>query len=294
MTFRQMELFAAVCEFGSINKASAAYHLSQQGISKMVRELEAELGCKLLNRDMNGVTPTQYGAYLLKECQVILEKKNFICSHILQVQDASREVIHLGMAFGIISALPYWLISGFEKAHPYVQIEYADHTDFYLETLLKKDEFDFCITTGVMDGDRFSTELLLKEPVYLCIPRTHELYGKDSIQMADLREQRYAMFNTQFHIRHHFDAACRNAGFEPRIEISSGDFNSLKEIAQYHNLLFVVPKHTIRTDDPVLRYYQFPDEKFTWDIYFVKKKNKVLTENMEMFLNYVKRQILYA
>ncbi|WP_406542412.1 LysR family transcriptional regulator [Clostridium ljungdahlii] len=40
MTFRQMEVFIEVCECKSINKASAVYHVSQQGISKIVRELE--------------------------------------------------------------------------------------------------------------------------------------------------------------------------------------------------------------------------------------------------------------
>ncbi len=72
--------------------------------------------------------------------------------------------------------------------------------------------------------------------------------------------------------------------------IASSDFNSLKEIAQHNNLLFVVPGHTIRPDDARLRYEKFPDDRFTWDVNFVKKNNKVLTENMMAFYRYLKEQ----
>ena len=107
MTFRQMELFVAVCEYKSINKTSAAYHISQQGISKTIREVEEELGCVLLNRDINGVSPTRFGTYFLNECRIILERKNYVCSHITQIEDMPQETIYLGMAFGVVSSLPF-------------------------------------------------------------------------------------------------------------------------------------------------------------------------------------------
>ena len=44
MTFRQLEIFTAVCECGSITTASREYHISPQGISHTIRELEEELG----------------------------------------------------------------------------------------------------------------------------------------------------------------------------------------------------------------------------------------------------------
>jgi len=285
-----MEVFMAVCKCKSISKTSVMYHVSQQGISKMIRELEEELGCQLLHRDNSGVAPTQYGVFFLNECSIILEQKKHLCSHISNVKETPQETIFLGMAFGVISVISYKVITDFENTHPHVNIEYADHVDFYLEELLRKEEYDFCITTSVMNADRFSAEHLIREKVYLCIPSTHELYSKEHIQMEDLECQRYAMFNTQFHIRHNFVAACRNAGFNPMIDISSGDFNSLKEIALHSNLLFVVPAHTVLLDDAHFRYYEFPDNRFSWDIYFVKKKSKVLTENMLTFYRYIKEQ----
>ncbi len=178
----------------------------------------------------------------------------------------------------------------FEAQYPYIKIDYSDHTDFYLESLLKKGDYDFCLTTGVLDGDNIMGEPWSKEGLFLAIPVEHSLFDQQEITMADLEHQAFAMFTTQFHIRHNFEAACEKAGFSPNIEISSNDFNSLREIAIHNNLLFVVPQHTVLGINPKLRYVPFPDSDFHWGIYFAKKKNKTLTPNMQLFYTYLKEQ----
>ncbi len=291
MTFRQMELFIAVCENKSISKASDIHFISQQGISKMIRELEQELNCILLKRTKSGVIPTENGIYFLAECKAILERKNTLLSTISDPKDFIHETIFLGMAYGMIAALPRSLITNFEKQHEFVSIAYSDHTDLRLETLLQAGDYDFCVTAGVLDSDSFSSELLFSEDVFLCIPKTHELFHKKTIEMSDLKEQHFAMFSTQFHIRHNFSTSCKNYGFEPKIDISSSDFNSLKEIAAQNDLLFVVPKHTVVNNDAKYRYYKFPDETFLWNVYFTKRNNKKFTTNMTAFYNFLKESI---
>ena len=291
MTFRQMELFIAVCEHNNITKTSELMYISQQGVSKMIRDLEDELGCTLLHRRKNGVMPTEKGMFFLTECRSIIEKQNFICSNLATLEEFPTEKIQIGMAFGMISFLPHDLLQNFEKEYPKVKINYNDSTDVYLETFLKKGQFDFCITTGVFDVKSVITEKLLSEKVYLCIPKTHELYSKTEISINDLEDKPFAMFSTQFHIRHKFEASCKKNGFKPLIEMSSNDFNSLKEFAKSKNLLFVVPEHTINDNDDFLRYYPFPDEDFHWEVYFAKRKGKILSENMEAFYKFIKHSI---
>lgn len=287
MTFRQMELFSAVCEYKSINKASHIYHVSQQGISKMIHELEEELGCKLLLRSKQGVTPTPYGAYFLIECNTFLSKKEYIYQNISRITDFPKETIYLGMAYGVISALPNKLLSDFENEHPHLNVEYSDAPDYYLEHLLLKDEYDFCISTGVIDSDRLYSEQLFQEPVYLCIPDTHELFNKEEIQVNDLRTVGFAMFGTQFHIRHHFISVCKSHGFSPNIEISSSDFNSLKEIAIHNNYIFIMPEHTIHPNEQSVRYYPFPSNLLQWEVYYIRKKSKEISESMRLFYTYL-------
>ncbi len=292
MTFRQMELFMLVCEHQSINRAAEASFVSQQGVSRMIKELEEELGCTLLTRSKQGVALTKSGTYFLGECRTMVEKKNFLQENLSQMEDLPIEIIHVGMAFGVISALPFGLISSFERDHPYAKIDYNDRADYYLEHQLVKGDYDFCVTTGIVDSDVLAGELLAVEGNYLCIPSTHILHSQETITMDDLQNQPFAMFSTQFHIRHNFELVCKKAGFTPNIVIASNDFNSLKEIAIHNNLLFVIPAHTTPSQNDGVRYYPFPDDSFQWEIHFVKKKNKVLTDAMEDCYRHIKHYAL--
>lgn len=288
MTFHQMELFVLVCEHKSINRAAEASFISQQGVSKMIKELEEDLGCTLLIRSKQGVTPTKSGAYFLNECKTMLDKRNFLKEHLSNIGDIPLEVLHIGMAFGVISALPFSMIKDFERTYDYIKIDYNDRADFYLERQLIVGDYDFCVTTGIVDSDEVIGECIYTQGIYLCIPPNHELYEEKTITMEHLRNQSFATFSTLFHIRHDLEWICRKHGFLPEIAISSNDFNSLREIAINNNFLFVVPAHTKTPNDHDVRYVPFPDHSFEWKVFLTMKKSKVLSDAMSKFYQHVK------
>ena len=63
---RQLNVFIAVVEYGSMAKAAEHLAISQPVISKMIASLEQTLGLPLLERSRLGVEPTLYGKALLK------------------------------------------------------------------------------------------------------------------------------------------------------------------------------------------------------------------------------------
>src|SRR3954454_13963187 len=62
---RQLNVFIAVVQCGSMAKAAGQLAISQPVISKMIAELEQTLGLPLLERSRLGVEPTLYGRALL-------------------------------------------------------------------------------------------------------------------------------------------------------------------------------------------------------------------------------------
>ena len=291
MTFRQMELFMAVCESGSITKASKRSHVSPQGISRTIRDLEEELGCELLLRSHSGIALTPRGSFFYEECGRIIRWKDTLPAALRHCEELPPETVRLGMAFGIITALPGNLFSGFEALHPGVKIRYEDDTDLALEDQLRQGRFDLCLTTGVLDADRFVKKVLLREPVMLCIPREHELYEKKAVGMEDLDGRHFAMFSTQFFMRHTFDALCGEAGIEPVIEYISNDFNSLLGLAQQYGLLFAVPLHCVGSLGAQCRYTPFPDSRFQWDVCLVRERYPELTGMASVLWDHLEKAV---
>ena len=78
MTFQQLEYIVEISKCGSINKAAQKLFLSQSGISTAVRELENELGIRVLARSNRGVEFTPEGKEFLSYAVSLLEQKQRI------------------------------------------------------------------------------------------------------------------------------------------------------------------------------------------------------------------------
>jgi DNA-binding transcriptional LysR family regulator len=73
MTHDQLDAFHAVATEGSFTRASARLHKSQPAISKLVRNLEQELGLSLFDRGAYRATLTDAGRLFLERAAALLE-----------------------------------------------------------------------------------------------------------------------------------------------------------------------------------------------------------------------------
>ena len=69
MNQKQLQYFVTVYQTQNIKTAADRLFVSRQGVSKVIRLLEEELGQPLFVRSIKGVMPTDY-ATILRVCQV--------------------------------------------------------------------------------------------------------------------------------------------------------------------------------------------------------------------------------
>ena len=86
MTIQQIEYTLEALRLGSINKAAKSMYTSQPNVSNSIRQLESELGVRLLERTPSGVRPTPDGREFLEHGQTALAELH----RILELKDTSR------------------------------------------------------------------------------------------------------------------------------------------------------------------------------------------------------------
>lgn len=74
MDIDRIRYFQIFCESGSLVKASEILHISQPALSKALRQLEHEVGAKLLEPDGRGLRLTEAGRLLRQETAPLLDK----------------------------------------------------------------------------------------------------------------------------------------------------------------------------------------------------------------------------
>lgn len=80
MEIKQLEYFVATADYGSLNKAAEQLYTSQPNVSKVIANLEKELGVMLFERNSRGIKMTEQGKMLYGYALSILKNSNMIRS----------------------------------------------------------------------------------------------------------------------------------------------------------------------------------------------------------------------
>jgi len=105
MELRQLRYFVRVVELGSISRAALDLDLVQSALSQQISRLESELSTRLLQRNAEGVLPTEAGVAFFREAQLTLR-------HADQAVRSTPALpallaVHLGVVMALFASLPY-------------------------------------------------------------------------------------------------------------------------------------------------------------------------------------------
>ncbi len=127
-----LNVFRRVAELQSFSAAARELDLSNAAISKNVRELEAELGVRLINRTTRRLHLTEAGALYLARTNAILDDLREADAAIGELGAAPRGLIRVSapMSLGIAKIAP--AIADFLADYPEIRIE-LDLNDRYID-----------------------------------------------------------------------------------------------------------------------------------------------------------------
>jgi len=118
-----LRLFIRVVDLGSFSKAAAELGMGQPSATKLVAQLEKQLGSRLLHRSTHGVTPTEIGNLYYEKCKLIahhVEEAQSVAA-LLQSQLQGGLRISTSVAFGRRVLAP--LVMRFMGFNPRLQVE---------------------------------------------------------------------------------------------------------------------------------------------------------------------------
>jgi len=186
---RDLHILQAVAQQGSIAKAARHLAVSQPVISKVIGDLERELGRPLLDRDRRGAEPTVYGASLLKHGLAVFDELRQSVTEIEHLADPTtgelRIASHEVMAAGFLAAA----IKLLHQRHPSftvhvklsvaVDVRYRELRDRNVDLILGRILIPF-------EEEDLDTEVLFNEPTVIVAGTRNRWTRRRKIGLADL------------------------------------------------------------------------------------------------------------
>jgi len=160
---QELTVFVRAAESGSFSRAARELRLSQPSVSRIMSELEARLGVKLLLRTTRRVSLTDAGA-------VFLDRARQVLAELEDAEDAARGVdslrgtIRLAMPilYGTREVIPR--LTEFLRRHPLLRVEMTVSDE---RQNLVAEGADIAIRLGKLDDSAFGVRKLVTLDRYL-------------------------------------------------------------------------------------------------------------------------------
>lgn len=227
LELRHIRAFAALAEELHFGKAAVSLRMAQPALSRLVQQLESEVGVQLIDRTTRRVELTEAGKTFLAETQLAQAHLDKAVTRARHVASGMRGELHIAYTdFAINGRLPQFL-NAFTSRHPDIRMKlvFMPTTDQQIALLEQK------IDIGFMIGD-FGHEMMesyqFDEDRYVALlPASHPLCAVERLTLSHLCEENFILGNgenwTAF--RDRLFTLCRARNFFPRIvqEASSSE-----------------------------------------------------------------------
>ena len=198
VSLRQLRALVALAHMGSFTQAAAALHLTQSALSGLVKELELQVGVRLVDRNTRSVALTEAGQGFLPLVEKILHDLDAALGGLQDLKALQKGTVRIAAPQLMACTLLPDVMAAFGAAHPGVQVRLADCA---VESVLAKvgaGEADLGIGPERLTGPGIAAQDLFEMPFMVVFPRGHALETLASIGWSDMLEHPFVALQGQF------------------------------------------------------------------------------------------------
>ena len=178
LDLNQLAIFIRVVDEGSFTAAGKSLQVPKSRISRMVADLESNLGVRLLQRSTRQVSLTQVGADYYNNCKHLVAEIMDVHAEISDRQDRPHGLLRIAVPMVVGSGILGRFVAQFQQAYPDVRVEIC-HTDRQVNLIEEK--FDLGMFVGELPESSLVARTIAETDLMLCAsPEFIELNGMPS------------------------------------------------------------------------------------------------------------------
>ncbi|MFP3153875.1 LysR family transcriptional regulator [Lachnospiraceae bacterium ZAX-1] len=231
MIIYHIEAFVALASMLNFTKTSNKLHTSQPNLSKIIVNLEQEIGVQLFTRNRQAVKLTPAGEAFYCEAEKLLAQYH----HAINVAQESKAgicgTIKLGfLGTALIDLLPK-IVNRFQKQYPAIKLDLKDYTYSLLTEALIHENVDIAlIPDRELDKvPQFARKHLFSDSMCAVAHKNHPLMKRTSISITELSQEPFIIMDPKVSIRDYelVTNICLKQNFFPNVIYEANTLNNL-------------------------------------------------------------------
>lgn len=186
MELRHLRYFITVAEELNFSKAALRLYTAQPSLSQQIKDLEDDVGVRLLNRTKRKVELTEEGAVFLEQARLTLAQADKAVAMARQVSQAKQQLLRIGFVpVAEMKIFPY-VLPNLRVQNPDLKIELLSLNNVDQIKGIKKGEIDISFTRDNFQSDEIESKFVLREPLIFILPKDHPLAKYERIPVQSL------------------------------------------------------------------------------------------------------------
>lgn len=229
-SLRQLEALSAVIETGTVSGAAEVLYISQPAASKLIRDIEADTGLELFERESGRLVPTGLGMQLYEEVDRVLGGVNQLGRAVKAIRRENRGQVLIGTMPGLSGPFLCRVLARFRIQYPEVYVAIEARSSQYLAEAVLQRRLDLAIIHSRSGRPSLQSEPLHNQPMVCILPKGHRLAALRELGPRDLSEEPFIAFTTSGLTRLKVDAVFKSEGVKPNIVIEATTAQNVSEL----------------------------------------------------------------
>ena len=218
---RHLRYFVAVGEALSFTKGAEKLHLAQPSLTRQIKDLEEELGVRLLNRGKPRVSLTPEGTAFLKDAKRVLNLSAEIVESVRSLSRHESTPLNIGYVANLFYDLLPVTLQAFRRFFPTVPVNLWDMTcgDQFRALEEKRIDLGFVGLREPIQERGFEFRPIASYEAVAAVNMDHPLVKKKVLLLGQLEPSFFiGMSETSYPgYRRWLTETCQRAGFSPRV-----------------------------------------------------------------------------
>ncbi len=233
MEMHQIKVFIVLSEELHFGRAAERLGMAQPPLSRLIRQLEEDLGVSLFNRTTRQVQLSDAGRALVEPAKRMLELERTALDSVRRAETGEYGVVNFGFSRSSTRDLAADLVAASTEVNPGVS--------FVLESSIYADEAVSRLIDGSLDlalvrwrsrPPQITGRPVLIEHPAVTVPEGHRLANRKFVKVEELAEDDFVSMpsHPNSSLRETMIRLCHQAGFSPRIVQEGPDSQTIRAL----------------------------------------------------------------
>ncbi|MCA8884557.1 MAG: LysR family transcriptional regulator [Rhodobacteraceae bacterium] len=239
----QLRLISQIAQLGKLGLAANACHMTVPTASRMLSDLETNLGTALFERTAKGMRPSHLGRVLVRHANLISHEFDRMAQDFTMHQDGSGGVVSVGAVTGGALSVVIPAALKMKESSPGIEVSLDVSSSSRLMWGLDRGAYDFalCRLDTESASRDFEVTRAREERVLLMVNRDHPLRDRKNCSLGELAKFPWTMQDRGAPIRHAVEISFFDAGIElPTNVIETSSVVAIMALLRTSNIVAVV------------------------------------------------------